>query len=95
MSPLNRRRLAAFRASKRGVISLVVFRLVFFLSLFAGPLWGMVSDRIGRPRSLVTSVSVALVGTLIPVFWPVFAWSSATRPPPLSMYCNSAALIPG
>ncbi|HEV2611231.1 MAG TPA: MFS transporter [Noviherbaspirillum sp.] len=43
------------------------------LSLFAGPLWGMVSDRIGRPRSLLTSVSITLVGTLIPVFWPVFA----------------------
>jgi microcin C transport system permease protein len=35
MSPLNRRRLAAFRASKRGIYSLVVFGLLFFLSLFA------------------------------------------------------------
>jgi microcin C transport system permease protein len=35
MNPLNRRRLAAFRASKRGMISLVVFGLLFFFSLFA------------------------------------------------------------
>ncbi|MCA0303068.1 MAG: ABC transporter permease [Proteobacteria bacterium] len=35
MTPLNRRRLAAFRASKRGMGSLAVFGLLFFLSLFA------------------------------------------------------------
>ena len=35
MTPLNRRRLAHFRASKRGMISLVVFGTMFVLSLFA------------------------------------------------------------
>jgi microcin C transport system permease protein len=35
MSPLNRRRLAAFRSSKRGVYSLAIFGVLFFLSLFA------------------------------------------------------------
>jgi microcin C transport system permease protein len=35
MSPLNRRRLAIFRSSRRGMISLVVFGLLFFVSLFA------------------------------------------------------------
>ena len=35
MTPLNRRRLAHFRASKRGMISLVVFGTMFFVSLFA------------------------------------------------------------
>ena len=35
MTPINRRRLAVFRSSKRGVYSLVVFGLLFFLSLFA------------------------------------------------------------
>ena len=35
MTPINRRRLAIFRSSKRGVYSLVVFGLLFFLSLFA------------------------------------------------------------
>ena len=35
MTPLNRRRLAHFRASKRGMISLIVFGTMFLLSLFA------------------------------------------------------------
>ena len=35
MNPMNRRRIAAFRSSKRGMISLVVFGLLFFVSLFA------------------------------------------------------------
>ncbi|WP_428677159.1 ABC transporter permease [Reyranella sp.] len=35
MNPMNRRRLAAFRSSKRGMISLAVFGLLFFVSLFA------------------------------------------------------------
>jgi microcin C transport system permease protein len=35
MTPLNRRRLSIFRSSRRGMISLVVFGLLFFVSLFA------------------------------------------------------------
>lgn len=35
MSPINRRRLAIFRGSKRGMASLAIFGLLFFLSLFA------------------------------------------------------------
>lgn len=35
MNPMNRRRLAAFRSSKRGMISLAIFGILFFLSLFA------------------------------------------------------------
>lgn len=35
MNPLNRRRLAAFKSSKRGMISLAVFGVLFFVSLFA------------------------------------------------------------
>ena len=35
MTPLNKRRLAIFRSSRRGMISLVVFGLLFFVSLFA------------------------------------------------------------
>ncbi|TAJ37140.1 MAG: ABC transporter permease [Reyranella sp.] len=35
MTPLNKRRLAAFRSSKRGMISLAVFGVLFFVSLFA------------------------------------------------------------
>src|SRR5580765_5645856 len=35
MRPVNRRRLAQFRANKRGMVSLIVFGLLFGLSLFA------------------------------------------------------------
>jgi microcin C transport system permease protein len=35
MNPMNRRRIAAFRSSKRGMISLAVFGVLFFVSLFA------------------------------------------------------------
>jgi microcin C transport system permease protein len=35
MTPLNRRRLAIFRSSKRGVYSLAIFGFLFFVSLFA------------------------------------------------------------
>jgi len=35
MRPVNQRRLAQFRANKRGMVSLIVFGLMFFLSLFA------------------------------------------------------------
>ena len=35
MSPLNRRRLAIFKANHRGMVSLVIFCLLFLLSLFA------------------------------------------------------------
>ena len=35
MTPINRRRSPQFRASKRGMISLVVFGAMFFISLFA------------------------------------------------------------
>ncbi|MSP77473.1 MAG: ABC transporter permease [Rhodospirillaceae bacterium] len=35
MTPINRRRLAHFRASRRGMVSLVVFGAMFFISLFA------------------------------------------------------------
>ena len=35
MTPINRRRLAQFRASRRGMVSLVVFGTMFFISLFA------------------------------------------------------------
>jgi microcin C transport system permease protein len=35
MTPLNKRRLAIFRSSRRGMISLAVFGLLFFVSLFA------------------------------------------------------------
>jgi microcin C transport system permease protein len=42
MRPANRRRLAQFRANRRGMISLALFGLMFFLSLFAE---GLANDR--------------------------------------------------
>lgn len=44
-----------------------------FLSIFAGPTWGWVSDRIGRSNSLVLSMSLSLVGMALPVIWPTLA----------------------
>ena len=35
MSPLNRRRIANFKANKRGYISLWIFGILFLISLFA------------------------------------------------------------
>jgi MFS family permease len=40
------------------------------LSIFFSPCWGWLSDRFGRGSSLVASVSLTLIGTLIPVIWP-------------------------
>ncbi len=40
------------------------------LSIFSSPCWGWLSDRFGRGSSLVASVSLTLLGTLIPVIWP-------------------------
>jgi microcin C transport system permease protein len=42
MRPASRRRIAQFRANRRGMISLVLFGLMFFLSLFAE---GLANDR--------------------------------------------------
>lgn len=39
------------------------------LSIFSGPCWGWVSDRVGRASSLMVAVSLTLAGTLIPVIW--------------------------
>ena len=35
MTPLNRRRVVTFRASRRGMVSLLVFGVLFFVTLFA------------------------------------------------------------
>jgi MFS family permease len=44
--------------------------LMGILSIFSSPCWGWLSDRFGRGSSLVASVSLTLIGTLIPVIWP-------------------------
>lgn len=47
------------------------------LSIFASPTWGWVSDRIGRGNSLTLTMSLALVGTAIPLFWPTIGGFAA------------------
>jgi len=47
--------------------------LMGFISIFAGPGWGWAADRIGHANALVTCMSLSLLGTLLPVFWPVTA----------------------
>ena len=44
--------------------------LMGILSIFSSPCWGWLSDRFSRGSSLVASVSLTLIGTLIPVIWP-------------------------
>ena len=57
MNPLNRRRLAAFKSSKRGMISLVVFGVLFFVSLFA--------DLLANNKPILISYDGALYSPMI------------------------------
>lgn len=43
--------------------------LMGLLSVFSGPCWGWISDRVGRAASLTAAVSLTLCGTLVPVLW--------------------------
>lgn len=42
------------------------------LSIFASPGWGWGADRIGHARALMICMALALVGTLLPVAWPIY-----------------------
>ena len=42
------------------------------LSIFAAPGWGWGADRIGHAQALMICMGLALLGTLLPVAWPVF-----------------------
>ena len=57
MTPINRRRLAQFRANRRGMISLALFGAMFFLSLFA--------ELLANDKPIVVRFEGAL-------YWPVF-----------------------
>lgn len=57
--------LSAFEAGK-------IMALGGFMSIFSGPLWGSVSDKIGRKKSLLMTLSIGAVAMLIPVLFPVF-----------------------
>ena len=54
-----------------------VASLMGFLGIVCGPVWGTVSDRLGRGRSLVLAMGLAFVSTAIPVLSPTLAGFSA------------------
>jgi len=67
-------------ALESGVSALTAGRLAAvtgILSLFSSPVWGLLSDRYGRPLVLRICVSMTLVGTLIPVLSPTLGGFAA------------------
>jgi MFS family permease len=40
------------------------------LSIFSGPIWGMISDKVGRRISLILTMSLTMVSMILPVFMP-------------------------
>lgn len=40
------------------------------LSIFSGPIWGVISDKIGRRFSLIFTMSLTVISMLLPVFFP-------------------------
>ncbi len=42
-----------------------------FVSIFSGPIWGWLADRVGHGRALTFCMTVAIFATLLPVLWPV------------------------
>ncbi|MGM0634412.1 MAG: MFS transporter [Pseudomonadota bacterium] len=60
-------------ALDEGVEPVLAGRLVSimgFMSIFSGPVWGSIADRIGHARSLTSCMVVAMAMTLLPVLWP-------------------------
>ncbi|MGJ9457841.1 YbfB/YjiJ family MFS transporter [Oceanobacillus sp. CF4.6] len=48
-----------------------VMSLGGLMSVFSGPLWGAVSDKVGRKKSLLIALFLAIIAMIIPVFFPV------------------------
>ena len=56
-----------------GVTAVTAGRLVAvmgFMSIFSGPAWGAVADRLGHARALTFCMIVSMCATLLPVLWP-------------------------
>lgn len=63
-----------------GVPALLAGRLAAtmgLLGIFFGPIWGTLSDRLGRATSLMLALSLAFASTLVPVVSPTVAGFSA------------------
>ncbi len=61
-------------ALESGVNVITAGRLVAmmgFISIFSGPAWGVVADRIGHANALTICMALSLLGTLFPVIWPI------------------------
>ncbi|KKB36653.1 MFS transporter [Bacillus thermotolerans] len=43
------------------------------MSIFSGPLWGMISDKVGRKKSLLFTLFIGSASVLIPVVFPMLA----------------------
>lgn len=43
-----------------------------FMSIFSGPLWGAISDKIGRKKSLLITLFIGSAAMVIPVIFPVY-----------------------
>lgn len=57
-----------------GVAPQIAGRLVAvmgFVSIFSGPIWGWLADKVGHGRALTFCMTVAIFATLLPVIWPV------------------------
>jgi MFS family permease len=55
-----------------GVAPQIAGRLVAvmgFVSIFSGPVWGWLADKVGHGRALTFCMLVAIVATLLPVLW--------------------------
>ncbi|KMY53348.1 hypothetical protein AC623_04560 [Bacillus sp. FJAT-27231] len=49
------------------------------LSIFSGPLWGTISDRIGRKKSLLITLFIGAISMAIPIAFPVNAGFIASQ----------------
>lgn len=50
-----------------------------FMGVFSGPLWGAVSDRIGRKKSLSIVLFLSAISVVIPIFTQVFIWFTISQ----------------